>query len=90
MRKRLRTVMFGIGLMILLAQPAFAEELGQANITPDMTMQEIRSDPVMRESGAVYECHVYEDAPHAIGPGRHTDADGWILQATEFWEKQCK
>ena len=44
----------------------------------------------LRESGAVYECHVYEDAPHAIGPGRHTDADGWILQATEFWEKQCK
>lgn len=42
------------------------------------------------ESGAVYECHVYENAPHAIGPGRHTDADGWILQATEFWEKQCK
>ena len=44
----------------------------------------------LRESGAVYECHVYENAPHAIGPGRHTDADGWILQATEFWEKQCK
>lgn len=22
----------------------------------------------LRESGAVYECHVYEDAPHAIGP----------------------
>lgn len=43
--------MFGIGLMILLAQPAFAEELGQANITPDMTMQEIRSDPVMQQSG---------------------------------------
>ncbi len=44
----------------------------------------------LRESGAVYECHVYENAPHAIGPGRHTDADGWILQATAFWEKQCK
>ena len=44
----------------------------------------------LRESGAVYECHVYEDAPHAIGPGRHTDADGWIRQATAFWEKQCK
>lgn len=43
--------MFGIGLMILLAQPAFAEELGQANITPDMTMQEIRSNPVMQQSG---------------------------------------
>lgn len=22
----------------------------------------------LRESGAVYECHVYENAPHAIGP----------------------
>ena len=44
----------------------------------------------LRESGAVYECHVYENAPHAIGPGRHTDADGWIRQATAFWEKQCK
>ena len=42
----------------------------------------------LRESGAVYECHVYENAPHAIGPGRHTD--GWIRQATAFWEKQCK
>lgn len=30
------------------------------------------------------------DAPHAIGPGRHTDADGWIKLATEFWEEQCK
>ena len=43
MRNRLRTVMFGIGLMILLAQPAFAEELGQANITPHTKMAEIRS-----------------------------------------------
>ena len=25
-----------------------------------------------------------------IGPGRHTDADGWIKLATEFWEEQCK
>ena len=37
--------MFGIGLMILLAQPAFAEELGQANITPHTKMAEIRSNP---------------------------------------------
>ena len=44
MRKRLRTVMFGIGLMILLAQPAFAEELGQANITPRTKMAEIKSE----------------------------------------------
>ena len=51
MRKRLRTVMFGIGLMILLAQPAFAEELGQANITPRTKMEEIRSNPSIVGAG---------------------------------------
>ena len=51
MRKRLRTVMFGIGLMILLAQPAFAEELGQANITPRTKMAEIRSNPSVVGAG---------------------------------------
>ena len=47
-------------------------------------------EKTLKDSGAVYECHVYENAPHAIGPGRYTDADGWIKLATEFWEKQCK
>ena len=47
-------------------------------------------EKTLEESGATYQCVVYEDAPHAIGPGRHTDADGWIKLATEFWEKQCK
>ena len=43
--------MFGIGLMILLAQPAFAEELGQANITPHTKMAEIRSNPSIVGAG---------------------------------------
>ena len=47
-------------------------------------------EKTLEESGATYQCVVYEDAPHAIGPGRHTDADGWIKLATEFWEEQCK
>ena len=47
-------------------------------------------EKTLKESGATYQCVVYEDAPHAIGPGRHTDADGWINLATEFWEEQCK
>ena len=38
--------------------------------------------------GATYECHVYENAPHAIGTGRGTDADGWVQLATAFWEEQ--
>ena len=51
MRKRLRTVMFGIGRMSLLAQPAFAKELGQANITPRTKMEEIRSNPSIVGAG---------------------------------------
>ena len=47
-------------------------------------------EKTLKESGATYQCVVYEDAPHAIGPGRHTDADGWVKLATEFWEEQCK
>lgn len=47
-------------------------------------------EKALKDSGVTYECHVYEDAPHAIGPGRYTDADGWIKLATEFWEAQCK
>ena len=47
-------------------------------------------EKTLKGSGATYQCVVYEDAPHAIGPGRHTDADGWTKLATEFWEEQCK
>ena len=60
MRKRLRTVMFGIGLMILLAQPAFAEELGQANITPRTKMAEIRSNPSVVGAG-IYTYSLEQD-----------------------------
>ncbi len=60
MRKRLRTVMFGIGLMILLAQPAFAEELGQANITPRTKMAEIRSNPSIVGAG-IYPYSVVQE-----------------------------
>ena len=31
---------------------------------------------------------VYDDAPHKIGPGYGTPADGWLEQAAAFWEEQ--
>ncbi len=65
MRKRLRTVMFGIGLMILLAQPAFAEELGQANITPRTKLAETRSNPSIVGAG-IYTCSL--DSGPCAGP----------------------
>ena len=30
----------------------------------------------------------YNNAPHKIGPGRGTDAEGWITEAVTFWENQ--
>ena len=50
--------MFGIGLMILLAQSAFAEELGQANITPRTKMEEIRSNPSIVGAGIYTYCWI--------------------------------
>ena len=47
-------------------------------------------EQTLKESGAVYKCLVFDNAPHAIGPARGFDADGWIQQAAEFWEEQCK
>lgn len=31
---------------------------------------------------------VYDNAPHKIGPGRGTPADGWLNDAVAFWEEQ--
>lgn len=31
---------------------------------------------------------VYNNGPHAVGPGRGTDADGWLNDAVAFWEEQ--
>ena len=31
---------------------------------------------------------VYNDAPHGIGLGRGTDAEGWLNDAVAFWEAQ--
>ena len=39
-------------------------------------------------SGATYKCLVFDNAPHAIGTGRGTDAEGWVQQAVAFWEEQ--
>lgn len=42
----------------------------------------------LEASGVTYKCLVFENAPHAIGTARGTDAEGWVQQAIEFWEQQ--
>lgn len=40
--------------------------------------------------GTVYIMHVYDNAPHCIGVGNGTDAEGWLTEATAFWEQQIQ
>ncbi len=46
-----RTFFCGTILLVLLGMPAFAAERGEPNITPEMTMQEIRANPSVAGSG---------------------------------------
>ena len=49
--RRLTTFFCGILLLVLLALPAAAAEYGQADITADMTMKEIRANPSIAGCG---------------------------------------
>ena len=40
------------------------------------------------KNGVPHIFHHYNNAPHKIGPGRGTDAEGWITEAVAFWESQ--
>ena len=51
MKKRFRAVLLSLGFLFLLAQPAFAAELGEPNITPQTKMAEIRSNPSIVGAG---------------------------------------
>ena len=42
----------------------------------------------LEANGVPCEVHVYENAPHAIGTGNGTDAEGWLYDAVDFWEAQ--
>lgn len=56
MKKRFRAVLLSLGLLFLLAQPAFAAELGEPNITPQTTMRELRENPSLKASGYYTYC----------------------------------
>lgn len=42
----------------------------------------------LEANGVPYVMHVYENAPHCIGTGIGTDAEGWVAEAAAFWEQQ--
>ena len=51
MRKRLCSVLLSVSLLLLLAQPVYAAEYGEPNITPQTTMGELRENPSIKGSG---------------------------------------
>ena len=50
-----------LALLVVLALPAFAEgKKGEANITPQTTMKELRENPSIADSGFyTYSCLLY-------------------------------
>jgi acetyl esterase/lipase len=45
---------------------------------------------LLRRAGTEVEYHKYPDLGHGFGLGTDTSADGWVLAAVRFWEKQIK
>lgn len=46
-----------------------------------------RLNPSDDTDGLVLVC---QNAPHAIGTGTGTDAEGWLEEAAAFWDSQVK
>lgn len=48
--------------------------------------------PVLQKAldahGVTYVMRVFNNAPHSIGTGIGTDAEGWLTEAVSFWEQQ--
>ncbi|MGN0707813.1 MAG: alpha/beta hydrolase [Faecalibacterium sp.] len=45
-------------------------------------------EQALEQAGVPHKLVVYQDAPHAIGTGVGTDAEGWLTDAAAFWEEQ--
>lgn len=52
------------------------------------TDQYLEFEAILEELGVPHEMVIYANAPHAIGTGVGTDAEGWIPKAVAFWEQQ--
>jgi acetyl esterase/lipase len=64
--------------------PTFVVVGSRDRIASSATMQ--RRVEALRRSGADVEFHVFQNVGHGFGPGMGTSAEGWIADATRFWE----
>jgi len=47
-------------------------------------------EQALTRHGVEHQCRVYQNAPHAIGTGVGTDAEGWLEEAAAFWDSQVE
>lgn len=47
-------------------------------------------EKALESNGVPHIYHVYDNAPHAVGAGKGTDAEGWLNEAVAFWEEQTR
>ncbi len=65
--------------------PTFVVVGEQDGISPPDAME--RRVANLRRAGTEVEYHRYENLGHGFGPGIGTNAEGWIADATRFWQK---
>lgn len=64
--------------------PTFVVVGEEDAIAPPSAME--RRVAALRRAGTEVEYHRYESLGHGFGPGTGTNAEGWIADATRFWE----
>ena len=47
-------------------------------------------EQALQEHNVTHQVTVCDHAPHSIGTGSGTDAEGWVQRAAAFWEEQTK
>lgn len=65
--------------------PTFVVVGEHDGIAPPALME--RRVATLRQAGTPVEYHKYPDLGHGFGTGAGTSAEGWILEATRFWER---
>ena len=68
--------------------PTFVVVGEDDGIAPPSTME--RRIAALRRAGTVVEYHKYPNLGHGFGLGTGTSAEGWINDATRFWEQFTK
>lgn len=66
--------------------PTFVAVGEQDGIAPPSTMEQRIA--VLRRVGTEVEYRKYPNLGHGFGPGIDTSAEGWVVDAIRFWERQ--